>query len=62
MFLECLMDSFVPSLDLIVIDEINVKNYYFGSRYLTDSKPVMCLIVSTVFPDWLIAFCFGGWE
>lgn len=45
MFLECLMDIFGPSLDLIVIDEINVKNYFFGSRYLTDSKPVMSLIV-----------------
>lgn len=46
MFLECLMDIFGPSLDLIVFDEINVKNYFFGSRYLTDSKPVMSLIVS----------------
>lgn len=51
MFLECLMDIFGPSLDLIVFDEINVKNYFFGSRYLTDSKPVMSLIVSI---SWLV--------
>lgn len=29
MFLECLMDIFGPSLDLIVIDEINVEKNFF---------------------------------